>query len=146
MPVNIVCFITVKIFTRCIINELVDFGTCKNNCKEFLLQKLRSASETVRSVSNGFAFLHQQTPRGSCPCSSQEFTSFGATKKGLQAGTETDSQLQQLRAFIQEGWLSNITNVLKQLHEFWKEKEDVHVANNLILMGSRLVILSSRRY
>jgi len=93
-------------------------------------------------VSNRFAFLHQQAPRGSCPCSSP---ASEPRRKDFQAGTETDSQLQQLTAFIQEGWLSNITNVPKQLHEFWKEKEDVHVTNNLILMGSRLVIPSSRR-
>lgn len=65
--------------------------------------------------------------------------------KDFQVATETDSQLQQLRAVIEEGWPNNITNVPKQLHQFWKVKEDLYVANNLILMGDRLVIPSSRR-
>ena len=64
--------------------------------------------------------------------------------KDFQVATETDSQLQQLRAVIEEGWPNNITNVSKQFHEFWKVKEDLYVANNLILMGDSLVIPSSK--
>ena len=53
--------------------------------------------------------------------------------KDFQVATEADSQLQQLKAFIEEGWPTNITNILKQLHKFWKVKEDFVVYDYLII-------------
>ena len=63
----------------------------------------------------------------------------------IQQATNEDSQLQRLRQLIEQGWPQNINNVPKGLHGFWKVRENLYVANNLILMSNRLVIPASRQ-
>ena len=46
---------------------------------------------------------------------------------------------------IVRGWPNNISNLPQLLHEFWNVRDDLYVANDMILMGKRLVIPSSRR-
>jgi len=63
----------------------------------------------------------------------------------LQTSTNQDDQLQQLKRLIDSGWPNNVNNVPQALREFWNVKEDLYVADNLILKGHRVVVPASRR-
>ena len=41
-----------------------------------------------------------------------------------EVATEFDNQLHQLREVIERGWPNNTTNLLQQLHEYWKMRGD----------------------
>jgi len=66
--------------------------------------------------------------------------------KDLQLARANDTHLQQLKDEIVRGWPNNVSNLPQLLHEFWNVREDLYVPNDLILMGSHLVIPSSRRH
>ena len=63
----------------------------------------------------------------------------------LQNATENDEQMQQLSRMIKTGWPANIVNVPRILHDYWKIKHNLHIADRLIFMKDRLVIPSSMR-
>ena len=63
----------------------------------------------------------------------------------IQQATDQDSQLQRLRQFIEQGWPSNINNVPQDLHGYWKVRENLCIADSLILLGDCLVIPASRQ-
>ena len=62
----------------------------------------------------------------------------------IQQATDQDPQLQRLRQFIEQGWPSNINNVPQDLHGYWKVRENLCIADSLILLGDCLVIPASR--
>ena len=53
----------------------------------------------------------------------------------IQQTTDQDSQLQRLRQFIEQGWPSG----------YWKVRENLCIADSLILLGDCLVIPASRQ-
>ena len=63
----------------------------------------------------------------------------------LQEATRLDLQLQRLRYFIEQGWPTNINNVPELLYDFWKIRDSLCIAGNLILFGNRLVIPKDRQ-
>jgi len=63
----------------------------------------------------------------------------------LQTATSQDDQLKQLKEMINKGWPNNINNVSQALQNFWKAKEDLYVAGQLILKGYHVVVPASRR-
>lgn len=52
---------------------------------------------------------------------------------------------QSPKRLIDSGWPNNVNNVPQALREFWNVKEDLYVADNLILKGHRVVVPASRR-
>ena len=65
--------------------------------------------------------------------------------KDIQQATKADSRLQRLKQLIEQGWPQNINNVPQDLHGFWRVRENLCIAEDLILMGSRLTIPPSRQ-
>ena len=63
----------------------------------------------------------------------------------LQCATENDKQMQHLSKLIKNGWPADITNVPIALHEYWKVRHDLHMADQLLFMKGRLVIPSIMR-
>ena len=63
----------------------------------------------------------------------------------IQQATNDDPQLQRLRKLIEQGWPLNINNVPQDLHGYWKVRDNLCIANDLILMGNRLVLPASRQ-
>ena len=63
----------------------------------------------------------------------------------IQQATDQDPQLQRLRQFIEQGWPLNINNVPQDLHGYWKVRENLCIADSLILLGDCLVIPASRQ-
>jgi len=53
----------------------------------------------------------------------------------LQTAANQDDQLKQLKEMINKGWPNKINNVSQTLQNFWKVKEDLYVADQLILKG-----------
>ena len=66
-----------------------------------------------------------------------------AKKIQLQNATENDEQMQKLSRMIQTGWPANIVNVARILHDYWKVKHNLHIADQLIFMKDQLVVPSS---
>ena len=62
----------------------------------------------------------------------------------LQSATKLDPQLQRLRYFIEHGWPTNIASVLAVLHDFWKIRDSLCTAGDLILFGNRLIVPKDR--
>ena len=65
--------------------------------------------------------------------------------RDLQSVTRLDPQLQRLKHFIEHGWPTNIINVPKILHDFWKIRDNLCTAGDLILFGTRLVVPKDRQ-
>ena len=63
----------------------------------------------------------------------------------IQQATNNDPQLQRLWKLIEQGWPLDINNVPQDLHGYWKVRDNLCIANDLILMGDRLVIPASRQ-
>ena len=63
----------------------------------------------------------------------------------IRTATVQDIQLQQLRKLIDHGWPTNLCNVPEPLHQYWKVKEDLCIADDLILKGDRIIVPSSRQ-
>ena len=63
----------------------------------------------------------------------------------LQMATANDEHLQELSTIIRNGWPTDISNVPTTLREYWKVRNNLHVANNLIFMNNHIVIPSSMR-
>ena len=63
----------------------------------------------------------------------------------LQEATKIDSTLQRLKHFIEHGWPTNIVNVPQVLHDFWKIRDSLCIAGDLILFGNRLVVPKDRQ-
>jgi len=63
----------------------------------------------------------------------------------IQQTTVQDSQLQQLKCLIEQGRPSNIANVPQDLQQYWKVREDLLTADDLILMANHLVIPVNRQ-
>ena len=63
-----------------------------------------------------------------------------ARKTEFQLATQSDSSLQQVKKLTMEGWPSNISNVPESAREFWKVRDQLHVADGLIFTGERLVV------
>ena len=63
----------------------------------------------------------------------------------LQEATKIDSTLQHLKHFIEHGWPTNIVNVPQILHDFWKIRDSLCIAGDLILFGNRLVVPKDRQ-
>ena len=58
----------------------------------------------------------------------------------LQSATASDVQMQQLHEYITTGWPANISSVPLSLRTFWNLRNDLHAAENLILINNRIVI------
>ena len=56
----------------------------------------------------------------------------------LQSTTKLDTKPQCLRYFIEHGWPTNVANVPEILCDFWKIRDSLCIANDLILFGNRL--------
>ena len=63
----------------------------------------------------------------------------------LQAATKLDPQLQRLRHFTEHGWPTDRANIPEILHDFWKIRDSLCTADDLILFGNRLVIPKDRQ-
>ena len=63
----------------------------------------------------------------------------------IRTATAQDTQLQQLSKLIDDGWPTNLCNVPEPLRQYWKVKEDLCIADDLILKGDHIVVPSSRR-
>ena len=61
-------------------------------------------------------------------------------KEELRTATSTDKVLQQLLQILNVGWPNNITNVPQDVCEYWNARNEIHVAENLLLMGDRLIV------
>ena len=55
-------------------------------------------------------------------------------KEELQTATSPDKGLQQLMHILDIGWPNNITNVPKDVHEYWNVRNEIHAAENLLFM------------
>ena len=65
----------------------------------------------------------------------------------IQSATQDDEQLQTLHQYIITGWPSSISSVPLSLRNYWKLRNELHCAENLILLNHRIVIpLSMRPY
>ena len=58
----------------------------------------------------------------------------------LQSATKSDVQMQQLHQYITSGWPVNISSVPLSLRAFWNLRNDLHIAENLILLNNSIVI------
>ena len=63
----------------------------------------------------------------------------------LEAATKLDPQLQHLRHFIEHGWPTDCANIPEILHDFWKIRDCLCTADDLILFGNRLFIAKDRQ-
>ena len=63
-----------------------------------------------------------------------------ARKTEFQLATQSDFSLQQVKKLTMEGWPNNISNVPESAREFWKVRDQLHVADGLIFTGERLVV------
>ena len=63
----------------------------------------------------------------------------------IRTATVQDTHLQQLRKLIDQGWPTNLCNVPEPLHQYWKVREDLCIADDLILKGDRIVVPSNRQ-
>jgi len=55
----------------------------------------------------------------------------------FKSATESDHCLQQVKKLTMEGWPTNINNVLESAREYWKVRDELHVADGLIFAGER---------
>ena len=53
--------------------------------------------------------------------------------------------MQQLHRYIMAGWPANISSVPLSLRAFWNLRNDLHIAENLILLNNRIVIPATMR-
>ena len=53
--------------------------------------------------------------------------------------------MQQLHHYIMAGWPANISSVPLSLRAFWNLRNDLHIAENLILLNNRIVIPATMR-
>ena len=63
----------------------------------------------------------------------------------LQSATASDVQMQQLHEYITTGWPANISSVSLSLRTFWSLRNDLHAAENHILINNRIVIPAAMR-
>ena len=63
-----------------------------------------------------------------------------ARKAEFMSATELDSSLQQVRKLTMGGWPTNINNVPDSARDYWKVRDQLHVADGLIFVGERLVV------
>ena len=63
----------------------------------------------------------------------------------LQSATASDIQMQQLHEYITTGWPANISSVPLSLRTFWNLRNDLHAAENLILINNCIVIPAAMR-
>ena len=63
----------------------------------------------------------------------------------LQSTTATDTHLQKLHHYITSGWPANISSVPLPLRSFWKFRNDLDIADGLILLDNRIVIPTAMR-
>ena len=65
----------------------------------------------------------------------------------IQSATQDDEQLQKLHQYISTGWPTSINNVPLALQNYWKLQNELHHAENLILLNNHIVIpLSMKPY
>jgi len=85
------------------------------------------------------SFYSYNPSKYTCVRTHIERSSVGYSKQHLVTTVKRD--------VIVRSWPNNISNLPQLLHEFWNDGEDLYirVTNDLILMGSHLVIPSSRR-
>ena len=57
--------------------------------------------------------------------------------------TLTDTQLVKLARIIQNGWGESHGDLDADLHAFWIHKFNMHIANSIIMNGSRIIIPKS---
>lgn len=60
--------------------------------------------------------------------------------------TKNDETLVKLRQVIEQGWPKEKSEVQNEIREYWDYREEMHVAEDLIFKGGRLVIRSSLRH
>ena len=63
----------------------------------------------------------------------------------LHTASKADAQYQLLRKTIEEGWPNDRKGCPKGIAEYWCIKEDLHIVDNLIFKGNRLVIPPNMR-
>ena len=63
-----------------------------------------------------------------------------ARRSEFKTATELDCSLQRVKKLTMEGWPDNINNIPESAKEFWKVRDQLHVADGLIFVGERLVV------
>ena len=66
-------------------------------------------------------------------------------KEELRTATSTDKVLQQLLQILNVGWPNNMTNVPQDVREYWNARNEIHVAENFLFMGDRLIVPTAKR-
>jgi hypothetical protein len=65
--------------------------------------------------------------------------------KEIQAETEKDSQLAQLRKVIQDGWPEERRKCPQSISEFWNHRDELSQINGIIFKGEKIIIPTSLR-
>ena len=63
----------------------------------------------------------------------------------LRGATADDNDLQLLAGYILNGWPMHQTNLPMSIRPFWHLREELHMANDIIFVGERLVIPATLR-
>ena len=63
----------------------------------------------------------------------------------LRQATISDKVLQQLAQILKAGWPTNIVNVPQDVRDYWNIRHEVHIAENLLFIGDRLIVPVSKR-
>lgn len=63
----------------------------------------------------------------------------------LRESLATDDQLQDLRKVVMDGWPHHKHALKQSVKPYWNFKEEIHIADNLLFVGDRIIIPSDQR-
>ena len=76
---------------------------------------------------------------------SQQLPARSDSLQAIRQATQSDDELALLKHTIMTGWPANIKEIPQILHPYWTFREELTIEDGLVLKGTHIIILTTKR-